>query len=202
MRLLSLLHYDKRSLEEYGVVWTLMRHPSSSSNSQDSPSLTSALFLQTKVIVFVNTLGHPFTFQDLISVRILNLPPSTVLYRSFYLMCAYFYVSVCCIDCGCTVPPAEEERLKSASVCCVHRPGLVGHTLCAASHICMYLLVVRCTTHTVCVVGLTYMQRLYVVVCLIQPCGEFPSNKMEPPFNPNPFTLHSHYHSQKIKFFQ
>ena len=77
----------------------------------------------------VNTLGHLFTFQHT-QLSVLNIPPSTVLYRSFYLMCAYFYVSVCCIDCGCTAPPAEEERLKSASVCCVHRPGVVGHTLC------------------------------------------------------------------------
>ena len=53
MRLLSLLHYDNRCLEEYGVVWTLMRPPSSSSNSQDSPSLTSALFLQQQKWLFL-----------------------------------------------------------------------------------------------------------------------------------------------------
>ena len=152
MRLLSLLHYDKRSLEEYGVVWTLMRPPSSSSNSQDSPSLTSALFLQTKVIVFVNTLGHPFTFQDLISVRILNLPPSTVLYRSFYLMCAYFYVSVCCIDCGCTVSTTCWGGASQICICVLRASSWScgSHTVCCV----LYLLVSSCgvlyRTHCVC----------------------------------------------------
>ena len=156
MRLLSLLHYDKRCLEGYGVVWTLMRPPSSSSNSQDSPSVTSALFLQQQKWLFLgckyfrSSLYISAHSVERTSLCVLNIPPSTGLYRSFYLMCAYFYVSVCCIDCGCTVPPAEEERLISAPVlrasswCC----GL--HTVCCVSYLHVSSCGVLYHTHCVC----------------------------------------------------
>ena len=100
----------------------------------------------------------------------------------YVVRCCVCFMLLLCVT-HCVVP------LIYVHVCSAH--CVVGPVSCAVSyvHVCCAALCM-CTSSYMCM----------YVVHLLQPCGTFPSSTRWtlPPFNSNPFTPHSRYHSDQI----